>query len=82
MSAAWYTCPEQGRGGAPSADVPDRIARAMMLTNAEREHLFLLGLGRLPAARYHAPEGISPACNACSTCWNTVRLSFARRRGT
>jgi MmyB-like transcription regulator ligand binding domain len=26
----------------------------------EREHLFLLGLGRPPEVRYHAPEGISP----------------------
>jgi len=60
VSATWYTWLEQGRGGAPSADVLDRIAHAMMLTNAEREHLFLLGLGRLPPARYHAPEGISP----------------------
>jgi transcriptional regulator with XRE-family HTH domain len=60
VSATWYTWLEQGRGGAPSADVLDRIARAMMLTSAEREHLFLLGLGRLPAARYHVPEGISP----------------------
>jgi transcriptional regulator with XRE-family HTH domain len=60
VSATWYTWLEQGRGGAPSADVLDRIARAMMLTDVEREHLFLLGLGRLPEARYHAPEGISP----------------------
>lgn len=60
MSATWYTWLEQGRGGAPSADVLDRIARAMMLTDVEREHLFLLGLGRPPEARYHAPEGITP----------------------
>jgi hypothetical protein len=40
--------------------VLDRIARAMMLTDAEREHLFLLGLGRPPEVRYHAPEGITP----------------------
>ncbi|WP_315826782.1 MULTISPECIES: helix-turn-helix transcriptional regulator [unclassified Bradyrhizobium] len=60
VSATWYTWLEQGRGGAPSADVLDRIARAMMLTDAEREHLFLLGLGRLPEARYHAIDGISP----------------------
>src|SRR5580658_3379009 len=44
--------PEQGRGGAPSADVLDRIARALMLTDVEREHLFLLGLGRPPDVRY------------------------------
>lgn len=60
VSATWYTWLEQGRGGAPSADVLDRIARAMMLTDTEREHLFLLGLGRPPEARYRAPEGISP----------------------
>lgn len=60
VSATWYTWLEQGRGGAPSADVLDRIARAMMLTDAEREHLFLLGLGRPPQVRYAAPEGITP----------------------
>jgi transcriptional regulator with XRE-family HTH domain len=60
VSATWYTWLEQGRGGAPSADVLDRIARAMMLTDAEREHLFLLGLGRPPEVRYRAPQGITP----------------------
>ena len=60
VSATWYTWLEQGRGGAPSAAVLDRIARAMMLTDVEREHLFLLGLGRPPEARYHAPEGVTP----------------------
>jgi transcriptional regulator with XRE-family HTH domain len=60
VSATWYTWLEQGRGGAPSADVLDRIARAMMLADVEREHLFLLGLGRPPEARYHAPDGITP----------------------
>jgi transcriptional regulator with XRE-family HTH domain len=60
VSATWYTWLEQGRGGAPSADVLDRIARAMLLTDVEREHLFLLGLGRSPEVRYQAPEGITP----------------------
>jgi transcriptional regulator with XRE-family HTH domain len=60
MSATWYTWLEQGRGGAPSADVLDRIARALMLTEAEREHLFLIGLGRPPEVRYRAAAGISP----------------------
>jgi transcriptional regulator with XRE-family HTH domain len=60
VSATWYTWLEQGRGGAPSADVLERIARAMILTDVEREHLFLLGLGRPPTVRYHAPEGITP----------------------
>src|SRR6185295_8798985 len=60
VSATWYTWLEQGRGGAPSADVLDRIARAMMLTDAEREHLFLLGLGRPPAVRYQPAGGVTP----------------------
>src|ERR1700735_1430134 len=45
ISPTWYTWLEQGRGGAPSADALERIARALMLTDVEREHLFLLGLG-------------------------------------
>src|ERR1700735_2275256 len=52
VSATWYTWLEQGRGGAPSADVLDRIARAMMLTDAEREHLFLLGSAGRPEAAF------------------------------
>lgn len=60
ISATWYTWLEQGRGGAPSADVLDRIARALMLTEVEREHLFLLGLGRPPEVRYRESEGVSP----------------------
>lgn len=60
ISATWYTWLEQGRGGAPSADVLDRIARALMLTDVEREHLFLLGLGRPPELRYRRAEGVSP----------------------
>jgi len=60
ISPTWYTWLEQGRGGGPSADVLDRIARALMLTDAEREHLFLLGLGRPPEARYRRDEGVTP----------------------
>jgi transcriptional regulator with XRE-family HTH domain len=60
ISPTWYTWLEQGRGGAPSPDVLNRIARALMLTDAEREHLFLLGLGRPPEVRYTATEGVTP----------------------
>jgi transcriptional regulator with XRE-family HTH domain len=60
ISPTWYTWLEQGRGGAPSGDVLDRIARALMLTDVEREHLFLLGLGRPPEVRYRRDEGVSP----------------------
>ena len=60
ISPTWYTWLEQGRGGAPSADVLDRISRALMLTDVEREHLFLLGLGRSPEVRYRKDEGVTP----------------------
>jgi len=60
LSATWYTWLEQGRGGAPSADVLDRISRALMLTEVERQHMFLLALGRPPEVRYHAPEAVTP----------------------
>jgi len=60
ISPTWYTWLEQGRGGAPSADVLDRIARALMLTDVEREHLFLLGLGRPPEVRYQKNDGVTP----------------------
>ena len=60
ISPTWYTWLEQGRGGAPSADVLDRISRALMLTDVEREHLFLLGLGRPPEVRYQKSEGVTP----------------------
>ena len=60
ISPTWYTWLEQGRGGAPSADVLNRIARALMLTEVEREHLFLLGLGRPPEARFQKSDSVTP----------------------
>lgn len=60
ISTTWYTWLEQGRGGAPSSDVLDRVARALMLTDVEREHIFLLGLGRPPEARYQKNDGVTP----------------------
>ena len=60
LSATWYTWLEQGRGGSPSADALDRIARALTLTDVEREHLFLLGLGRQPAVAHRSSEAITP----------------------
>jgi hypothetical protein len=60
ISATWYTWLEQGRGGSPSADVLERIARALTLTDVEREHLFLVGLGRPPEIRYRGSDAITP----------------------
>ena len=60
ISPTWYAWLEQGRGGAPSADVLNRIAKGLMLTEPEREHLFMLGLGHPPEVRYKAAEGVTP----------------------
>jgi len=60
ISPTWYAWLEQGRGGAPSSEVLDRLSHALMLTDLEREHLFLLGLGRLPDARYRKNQDVTP----------------------
>lgn len=60
ISPTWYTWLEQGRGGAPSAAVLDRLAKGLMLTEPEREHLFMLGLGPPPEVRYRPADGITP----------------------
>jgi transcriptional regulator with XRE-family HTH domain len=60
ISPTWYTWLEQGRRGSPSAAVLDRIAEALLLTEVEREHLYLLGLGRPPGTRFHGADDITP----------------------
>lgn len=60
ISPTWYTWLEQGRGGAPSADVLDRLANGLMLTAPEREHLFLLALGRPPMVTFSRTDHVTP----------------------
>jgi transcriptional regulator with XRE-family HTH domain len=60
ISPTWYTWLEQGRGGAPSPDVLNRIAGGLMLTEAEREHLFMLALGRPPEVSYRTTDSATP----------------------
>ncbi len=61
VSVTWYTWLEQGRGGAPSADMLDRLARALVLKETEREHLYLLAQGRPPEVTSSAlTDGVSP----------------------
>ncbi|HEY0211403.1 helix-turn-helix transcriptional regulator [Acerihabitans sp.] len=60
VSTTWYTWLEQGRGGAPSAEVLDRLARALALTDVEREHLFLLALNRPPEGAYPKSRSVTP----------------------
>jgi len=59
ISPTWYTWLEQGRGGAPSAEVLDRIAHALILTDVEREHLFLLGLARISHTVFARSERVA-----------------------
>lgn len=60
ISATWYTWLEQGRGGAPSTEVLNRIAQGLLMTEPEREHLFMLAFGHPPEVIYRAPEGVTP----------------------
>lgn len=48
VSVTWYTWLEQGRGGPPSDEVLERLARALALDRADREFMFLLAQQRPP----------------------------------
>jgi transcriptional regulator with XRE-family HTH domain len=60
ISPTWYTWLEQGRGGAPSTEVLNRIAQSLLMTEPEREHLFMLAFGHPPEVVYRVPEGVTP----------------------
>jgi transcriptional regulator with XRE-family HTH domain len=60
ISPTWYTWLEQGRGGAPSKEVLNRIAQSLVMTEPERQHLFMLAFGHPPEVVYKAPEGVTP----------------------
>ena len=79
ISATWYSWLEQGRGGPPSALALDRLADALTLTAVEREHLFLLALGRPPEVRYQPPGGVTPrlqcVLDALETCPAMIRTA-------
>lgn len=74
---------EQGRATSPSAQVLSALARALRLSEAEREHLFLLagqpppGPGKVPA---HIPPSVrrlldqldGTALNVCDASWNII----------
>ncbi len=60
VSTTWYTWLEQGRGGAPSPAVLDRLARALALTAGDREHLYLLAQRRPPEVPYGVVERVNP----------------------
>lgn len=64
VSVTWYTWLEQGRGGPPSAEVLERLARALELDGAGREMLFLLAQQRPPPVRPRAPAAPPAALQA------------------
>jgi len=61
VSVTWYTWLEQGRGGVPSDDVLERLARALELDDANREMLFLLAHDRPPPRKPAPPAAMTPA---------------------
>ena len=58
VSVTWYTWLEQGRGGAPSAEVLERLAGALELDPDSRELMFLLAQHR-PPPLHAAPVALS-----------------------
>lgn len=60
ISPTWYTWLEQGRGGAPSREVLNRIASGLRLTPLEREHLFILAFGHPPGAQFTISADVTP----------------------
>lgn len=61
VSVTWYTWLEQGRGGPPSDEVLERLARALELDAAGREALFLLGRQRPPPIEPTPSSPVTPA---------------------
>jgi transcriptional regulator with XRE-family HTH domain len=61
VSVTWYTWLEQGRGGPPSDDVLERLARALELDGAGRELLFLTAQQRPPPLKSARPAKVTPA---------------------
>jgi transcriptional regulator with XRE-family HTH domain len=61
VSVTWYTWLEQGRGGPPSDEVLERLARALQLDATGREVLFLLAQQRPPPLKPAPTPSVAPA---------------------
>lgn len=61
VSVTWYTWLEQGRGGPPSDEVLERLARALELDAASREALFLLAQHRPPLLNPAPTPPVAPS---------------------
>lgn len=77
ISPTWYTWLEQGRGGAPSPRVLRSLAQALLLTAAERDHLFLLALGQRPKPESAPQEGISARLQRLLDSWPMIPATVA-----
>ena len=60
MSTDYYTRLEQQRGPQPSPSILTSLARALRLTQDERDHLFVLA-GHVPVPRSRRSDYVSPA---------------------
>jgi len=61
VSVTWYTWLEQGRGGPPSDEVLERLARALELDSAGREFMFLLAQQRPPPLKPRSSSEVTPS---------------------
>jgi transcriptional regulator with XRE-family HTH domain len=61
VSVTWYTWLEQGRGGPPSDEVLERLARGLELDATAREVLFLLARQQPPPVRPAPSPKVAPA---------------------
>jgi transcriptional regulator with XRE-family HTH domain len=61
VSVTWYTWLEQERGGPPSEEVLERLARALELDAVGREVLFLLAQQRPPPLKPTPSPPVAPA---------------------
>jgi hypothetical protein len=61
IGVSWYTLMEQGQAVHPSRTVLESLSRALRLTQAEEQHLFLLAGQDLPKRMVAEDEPITPA---------------------
>ncbi len=66
-------------GGLPSADVLDRLAKGLMLTDPERDHLHILAFGHPPEQRYRQVEAVSQRLQHVLDAMPLSPASFAPR---
>ena len=60
IGVSWYTALEQGRDVSPSEQVLESLAKALRLSAAERQHLFLLAKQFVPVHATPPVEEVSP----------------------